>query len=248
MARAAQIYDFTLTANGTFVLPVEGSFYRIRTSTGAVGVRRDDGSILSPIYEGQGEQDRDYKRLTIIDRSGAANSGTIIVADNYFVDERVAGEVSTISGGFARSLANAAYAGGSSIGPLAGNYSALQLWNPTGSNKNLVITDVIANSYTASTNTMFRSANAALTALVGNPVAKLMGGAASVAEMRSDQTPAMAGVGNLLPFVSASTSISSQYRFDEPIVLPPNTGLIISGSIVNAAMIAAFQFWERPLT
>lgn len=87
-SRAAQIYDFTLTAGGVQTILAEGSYYRILSSTGTLEVRRDGGSRLGPISAGQGERD-EFQRLTLRDLSGAPNSGFVIVADGTFVDDTV---------------------------------------------------------------------------------------------------------------------------------------------------------------
>lgn len=88
MGRATQTYDFTLTAGGSQVLNVEGSFYRIQSATGNVEVRRDGGSVLGPLTVGQGER-AEFRRLTLRDLSGGANSGRILVADGSFIDDTV---------------------------------------------------------------------------------------------------------------------------------------------------------------
>ena len=42
----AKIYDFTLTANGSFSLQVQGGFYKIMTASAQVSVTRDSAGAL----------------------------------------------------------------------------------------------------------------------------------------------------------------------------------------------------------
>ena len=92
MAFGTQIYDFTLPANGSreFIVP-GASYYRIQSCLGNLAVRRDGGSILNPLQVGQGEQGTPFQRITLVDVSGAANVGTIIISDGTFVDVRSIG-------------------------------------------------------------------------------------------------------------------------------------------------------------
>lgn len=89
-----QIYDFTLPAGGAMPLPVAGSYFRILTCTGDVDVIGDTFGRLGPINRGQGLADKAYGRLTIRDRSGAPNVGTILVSDANFIDQTLFGSIS----------------------------------------------------------------------------------------------------------------------------------------------------------
>ena len=70
-------------------------------------MRPDGGSSLSPLYAGQGQR-KEFQRLTVTDKSGAANVVLIIVADDDFIDDRITGEVSVIDGSKARTKTGAA--------------------------------------------------------------------------------------------------------------------------------------------
>lgn len=89
-----QIYDFAMAAGGSFPLPVAGSYFRILTTVGDVDVVGDTFGRLGPINRGQGLADKQYGRLTIQDRSGAPNAGTILVSDSNFIDQTLFGSIS----------------------------------------------------------------------------------------------------------------------------------------------------------
>lgn len=95
--KALQIYNFSMAAGGSFALPVEGSYFRILTCTGNVGVIGDTFGRLSPINRGQGLQNTPYKRLTITDASGAPNVGTILVSEEDFIDQTLYGSITLAS-------------------------------------------------------------------------------------------------------------------------------------------------------
>lgn len=94
MAKNLQIYDFSVAANGSFQLPVEGSYVRIISCIGNVNVIGDTFGKLGPINKGQGLQNTPYHRLTIQDTSGSANSGTVLVSDEDFIDQTLYGSIS----------------------------------------------------------------------------------------------------------------------------------------------------------
>lgn len=94
MAKALNILDFSMSANGSFQLPVEGSYFRILTCTGNVAVIGDTFGKLGPINRGQGLENTEFRRLTIQDTSGLSNSGTILVSEANFIDQTLNGAVS----------------------------------------------------------------------------------------------------------------------------------------------------------
>jgi hypothetical protein len=87
---STQFYDFTLVANGSQIILAEGAYFKVLTSSGVLDVRLSDGSKYGPIGPGQGARNKDFKRLTLVDKSGSANSGVLIVSDADFVDDQLA--------------------------------------------------------------------------------------------------------------------------------------------------------------
>lgn len=246
MGRAAQVYDFTLAAGANFEILAEGSYYRILTATGAVEVRRDDGSRVGPILEGQGERNSPFKRLTIRDLSGAANSGTVLICDGDFVDHRQAGAVESVNGNTRRTMANQAFYDGRSLSASAANYSMVQLWNPAGSTVNVFIESIIGSGFSPGTGFYLRTATAALANLSGKVRNKRFGGPAGISEIRWEQAAAMSGVelGSALYWPNGLGI--TELPFKTPIELEPNNGIIVVCSIVNASTYASFNLLELP--
>lgn len=244
MTRAAQIYDFSLPANGARELLVEGSYYRILSATGAVEVRRNGGSALGPIYAGQGER-AEFNRLTLIDKSGSNNNGFVIVADDTFIDDRVSGEVSVIDGGKARTTANLSFLGRLYRAGLAGNYVHVQLWNPS-TTRNLIVQQFIASASVASTVHVL-SASAALATLntPAAPAAKLTGGTDSVSESRYSHAVAIVAGLKQLGMYQVPAVQSIPFRFTEPLVIAPGFGLIWACGTLGADLLIGADFYEE---
>lgn len=247
MARSAKIYDFTLTAGGAFVLPVEGSYYRIISSTGAVEVKRDGGSGVGPIYAGQGERDEEFKRLTLIDKSGAANTGYIVVSDGTFVDDRITGEVSVIDGGLARTITNSAFIGYGIVTPATTtNNGGLQIWNNAAiGGKNIVVEQMSFYSNVANTGVNMNLQNTALTTLFNPARSKLGNGADStIAQVRSQEGTAWSATILGVLFVDTANK-TMPFIPKEPIVIPPQWGLVIRDGLVTAHTLGImFEHFE----
>lgn len=92
-AMTFKVYDFTLTAGGSFRLPASGGYFRIMTSTGAVDVTVEGVGTLPGLLAGQALKNVNFPALLLRDASGAPNSGTILVASSEFQDNRLNGTV-----------------------------------------------------------------------------------------------------------------------------------------------------------
>lgn len=91
-------YPFNLSAGQTLSLPIEGDYFRIQSATGAIDVTVDGVGTLPDLLNGQGLKNVPFKRLTIKDKTGAANAGVILVAFDEFIDNRTYG-VNDLSAG-----------------------------------------------------------------------------------------------------------------------------------------------------
>jgi len=83
----ARVYDFSIPAGGTIYLEVPGNYYKIISSTGNLGIKRDSSNVLQPMFAGRGEKGAVFQRLALNDLSGSINSGQILIAsDSEMVD------------------------------------------------------------------------------------------------------------------------------------------------------------------
>lgn len=242
--RAAKIYDFTIPAGGSRELLVEGSYYRILTSTGALEVRRDGGSALGPIYPGQGER-AEFKRLQLRDLSGAANIGNVIVADDGFIDDRITGEVTVIDANAKTTLANRAFVHNASQVAVAGQFSHVQVWNMSTVNyayvRGLVLTPTVQSGIAYG----FRTATLAT---VGNFLnSKKAGGSASVGCRMYTEANVADLVTTHAGYIVADPTRSTVIDFREPLLLAPNTGLVARPSGFNIGINVQFEVVEESI-
>lgn len=242
MSRAAQIYTFTLAANASQVILNENGFYKILSATGTVRVNRESGTSLATMIAGYGESE-EFKRLTVTDTSGAQNTVTVLVADRSFVDSRVYGEVSVIDGAKARTLNNSAQMSSVGLGAVAGQYATHQLWNPAGSGKNVIIEAYSVSCQSASL-VYVGFYNTQLTALT-NVSSKLNPGVNGVAVRKYDQSVTLIAALTVLKayYVPALGTVTD--RFTSPLILPPNTGMILSNRSIGLDLQGGFEHYEE---
>ncbi len=239
--RSFKIYDFTLSAGGAMPLLVEGGYFKIYSCTGVLSVSIDGGSTIGPINTGQGMK-TEFKRLTIVDQSGAANVGKIIVASNEFVDGRISGEVSVIDGSKSRTKAGNSFIGGFYSTALAANLSMVQLFNPAASGKNLVLSQV-EMSAKALCGFWISWYNAGLTTPQGTIANKFIGLAGNVGVIRTQQNATLLGTTLLYYHVLASSP--QILRFSDPMVVPPGFGVHVSSDTVNIEVAGSFEWYEE---
>lgn len=241
--RAFKIYDFTLSAGGALPLLVEGGLFKIYSSTGVVAVTIDGGSTIGPINAGQGMK-TEFSRLTISDMSGAVNVGRIIVASNDFVDDRITGNVEVIDGGKNRSKLSQSFVGGRYVGPVAAQYGHLQLWNPGGTGKNLVLAQ-INYSTLATAGVWMGFYNAALATDLSVYIAnKLVAAAVGVGQFRSTNNAALLFTTGF-NYIHLTSSSPQLLRFSDPMVIPPGQGVVLALALLNTEFAAQFEWYEE---
>lgn len=245
----AKIYPLTIPANGSFVLPVYGTMFKVLSASSTFTVHCDTVGLIGALQPGQGirqdAKEPPFRALTFNDTSGAANNLTVLVADDTFIDDRVTGDVSVIDGNKAKSIANAAYVIFGSQPGVAGQFSYQQLWNPAGSGRFLVIDRIVYSSSTSTVN-YIRLGGAAgpLIAAAGTANSKLAGsGAANVSEYRGGSAAGLGGNGVQLLVGSVNQSVI--YQPPKPVVVPPGTGASVWTGAVNQDVTVNFEWTEE---
>lgn len=160
---------------------------------------------------------------------------------------RTAGVVQVVDGGKARTLANAAFSGYVSQGPVAAQFAQVQLWNPVGSGKRVMVEQCTSGS--AAATVLYYGINAApLATLVINAPSKLSGGAASSAQMRQETNaaPAFATASALIAKLNPAGN-ETQWEPREPVVLLPGYGLVARCGLVNQDLFSSFEFYEETI-
>lgn len=243
--RDSKLYPFTIPANGSVTLLTSGDYFKVKSSTGSLTVIGDTFGNLSGLLAGQGLRDTNFSRLTLVDETGAQNSGFLLVSDGTFIDDRVTGEVSVIDGELAKTKSGNSYIAFASILAVAAQNSYLELFNPAGSNKRLIISDIVSSS-----SSVAAAAINKITATMGAaavPYTKLFNGSASTAISKTagSTNTIIPGVTIENQFINAYTPYARQYK--QPITIDPGFGIVVWNTQANSNFVSAIQFTEDPV-
>lgn len=96
-------YPFSIASGGTYTLPAMGDYFRIQSSTGSISVTVEGAGTLPNLLSGQGIKNTPFRRLVLVNTSGALNTGTILIASEEFIDNRTFG-VNDLSAGTINTL------------------------------------------------------------------------------------------------------------------------------------------------
>jgi len=155
------------------------------------------------------------------------------------------GSISVINGELARTKAGIAFLASTAIGPIAGQSSFIQLWNPVANTKRLIVNDLYAVTGAVPSLISLLWANAAILTLVATNGNKLLGSAAPTAELRRET--AVAPPGTQLGAFQVGVLQSFRFPFVEPIVIAPGFGLIALDNTANELLRVNFQWWEETI-
>lgn len=233
-----------VAAGGSMQVLAEGSFFRVYSSSGPVAVTVDTVGELGPLLAGQGLKDTPFKRLFVRDLSGSANIVQLIVADASFVDDRITGEVSVIDGGKSRTIAGQMGMINAQTSAAVGFYSMCGLWNPVGSGRRAIVKRMFISTATAQI--MYIGRVAAPPAVLGLPLSGLFNGSAYSGACKSagDNTlNSLAGLSAGGVFTQSVSPLTIQ--LDEPVVVMPGYGFVVSTSTLNTDCSLFMPFVEE---
>jgi hypothetical protein len=263
-------YDFKVGVSGVFEMNVQSDYvYYLDGAVGTVGA--DNGIVIQnqsgsriPLKPGQAAKlgrssQYDTKWYVVNRKKEGEITGTLLIGDSDdFTDNRISGAVEIIGtvgvvgtvdvvdGNRKRSKDGIAFMGYNAIGASAGNYGQVQLWNPPGSGKNLIVGAITPQ---AVANQTFIASTASIDIGGANvvPAPKMAGHATpSVAGIRAIATAALpARVVNSNMMVQAYNP--QPYRFIEPIIVPPGRGLMLNTGSVNQECFCTFEWFEEPV-
>jgi hypothetical protein len=245
-------YTFTLAAGTVLDFPIVGRYFKIVAATGLVSVTIDSVGTIADLLPGQGlrlrDEDESFDRLQFIERSGASNTITVLIADANFVDDRVSGEVATVDGGKARTLAGAAYTWRPTYTSPGAIVPNVQLYNFAGNNKNLIVTRMVLSTSVAGLLTFGFSDYLMPTNGAGTEINnKKKGGPASGGAFhRLDSTLAvLGGFTNRIADIHMPAGVPVVIDLDEPLVVTPGNMLGIGFSVVASTIAGLVEFFEE---
>ena len=153
----------------------------------------------------------------------------------------MARQIVSINEFYQRSLRGEAFFGANVLGPVASNYSHVQLLNPAGTGKNVIITSISVRS-TSADFVELRSYATALTTNE-NTTNKLIGGSAASGQLHTEAHTAR--YGTLLSETRGEATTNFRLILsEEPIVLAPATGILVVPAVVNVGLEATYEWLE----
>lgn len=240
-------HDFNLPANGSQQIDVTGRFFKYKSGSGLIRLRASRGGYID-LLPGQGVENEAFTSLTVQDRTGAPNKGVLLAGDFDFRDERISGSVEVIDGGYARTLAGKAFMGVASHGADPALVTGVQLSNPAGSGRNLIVKRY-SMSTAAGGGVHVRINQQILTQVNDTGSAKNPLIADSLAQLRVDKLAGVASYfnGKKVDQYSLTVNGSAFCVLQEPIMIPPGWTLTFHALAANIDMTAAVEWYEEIL-
>lgn len=254
MSFSISVKDYAISAGQTLRIQIPGTFFQLMEASAEVDVLimrahsifGDAEAVPLGFSVGPLNDADAFDGVEIY--SATAQTVKVCIARGA-VDLRsitqVTGTVSVVNGELQDVLSGMAFVGACGNAAVAGQYSHSELFNPAGSGVNVVVSKVIPFVAAASP-VQLRTHNAALTTLTGYGVNKLVGGAASVAQLRDATSAALIGAYAANAGIPTASD-SKEIPLPEPFVLPPGFGLMAVSNLVNISLYPTFHWKEVPL-
>lgn len=244
---AVQGYDLNIGVGQAQAIDVAGDRVHFISATdpfAVIELRPNFSQGNISLKPGQGYRFAEQvTRWVVYNRGTVPLTGSLMIGTGDFFDQRISGTVDVIDGGKARTLGNQAFLATSYQGAVAAQYPHVQLWNPAGSGKQIIVEAFAAASATAG-GWQLRSAVAALTTLGAVPASKKVGGASGIGQVRTVANAVAQGVDIMMQgYLQASTLYEK--KLVEPIVLGPGTGINIMANALNVDITASFEYFEE---
>lgn len=251
-----QQFDITVPANKPFVVNAPGRFIKYVSGSNGGG---DATLLVTPglaggqvlaLVPGQAYRVAANQPVpsswTVANKAGGATIlGNIVVGDGDFLDATVAGTVSVIDDSINRSLAGSSYIGKGYQTGTTGQYPAVQLWNPAGSGKNVILETSTIESGSAG-QVVFGSNSASIGGTLQTTVsAKLVSKGVGVAQILTAAV-ASGNQGQIFGAITMTANGNINLPFRDPIVLPPGYGFFVAGAGASGVdLLAMFEWYEK---
>ncbi|SOZ07292.1 conserved hypothetical protein [Cupriavidus taiwanensis] len=244
---AVQGYDLNIEVGQAQAIDVAGDRVQFLTATdpfAVIEVRPNfaQGNIV--LKPGQGYRFAEQvTRWIVYNRGGVKLTGNLLIGTGDFFDQRISGDVNVIDGGKSRTLAKQAFIGKGYQALVAAQYAMVQLWNPAGSAKNVILESMLVGSATTQGINIMR-ATGVVGAGNGSIGAKMLGEAVGSAQIVTGTNAAIIGDGEIGGlFVQQGASMP--YTLREPIILAPGNGLHIKASTLGTDVMTMFEWYEE---
>lgn len=250
-----EIYDFSVAPGKVAEIHCEGTY--VYFSAGSAGgadatisLKHDAAGSRVLLLPGQGFRMGEGligRRWLVSNYAGAATiTGRLVIGSGAIDDNRVTGSVEVIDGEKARTMAGGMFAGSPAVAGVAGQYSNVQLWNPAGSGKNVIVTNTDASS-TVVGNAIWLFSTVQLSAAYSfAAVNKKAGSAVPTASIRVEnkaagETYAM----GILRNVQMQANKPEPWGIKGALVVPPGYGLNVFNDAVGQTLTANYEWFEE---
>jgi hypothetical protein len=187
-------------------------------------------------------------RWLIKNTGSTAIAGTVVLSTAGFRNFRISGDVNVLDGSKSRTLNGSAFTGYTSAGPVAAQFTRVQLWNPANSGVRLVLEAATLVGSSASEGAYFYFGQTALATLTGNGISKRSSIATQAQGQTRADTTATGIPGNGLITVLIPGGQSFTNKFNEPLIVDPGYGVMAWSTAANDAMGVGFEWYEEPNT
>ncbi|TFE36541.1 hypothetical protein E2553_43215 [Paraburkholderia dipogonis] len=247
-----QAYDINLPAGGTQTIEASAQICDFLSSGSAfdqIEVRPNFTQGAATLKLGQGfDFGSIVERWLIVNKGATAIAGQVMLSTAGFRNFRISGDVNVLDNGMSRTLTNQTFLAQGFRAADTSNRCHVQLWNPVGSGKVLIVESINAVSTSGQWLTNVGFANAILptpTDITASSIgSKLAGGVLGVAKVYNCMS-AGGQVGVALAALAGQAALPSSQNFKEPVVVPPGWGLIQSCVQINTALQAGFEWYEQ---
>lgn len=239
-------FEFTLPADGRLTITHPGKWVTVTRGDYPFVLSTDKGS-KAEIERGLGVELEPFTQLYVHNSSDYSQTIKLYIGDVYVRDSRLSVPsdtvVGVVDGGKVTSLESKAFYGAASQNPVAAEYSHIQLFNPSGSGINCVLSRLTATINTSST-LQLRSYNTQLTTDSGNIINKLTSSSVSPeCIIRQDTDPTI--LGDFCDIVEIGGDTPHVFELDEPIILTPGYGVHVTTGNPNVKVRLSFQWHEE---
>lgn len=246
-------YDIQLTANIDARRTIKGRYLRMMTATGTVRCRLDNGALFE-LPKGVGLRWPDgFSEVTLLSDTG--QTVQVAVSDDQIDDSRLnlVGAVEVIDGGKVRTESGEAASGALYTIGASGQYCNIELMNPAGSGKNLVLKQFRVGAAGSmrvevhNTETAYSVAGPAYSTVkkdvrttLSLAAAKMYQGNQVAAQSGTPSFPAM-----MMGYVSGFSDFF--WTFVEPVILGPGKGLLWAATSQNVSMSVSAEWFEEDI-
>lgn len=174
--------------------------------------------------------------------------GRIVIGNGQLDDNRISGSVEVIDGEKARTMAGGSFIGSPTLFGTATEYPVTQLWNPSGSGRNLIVQRVAATSPVSGALTLYINQVEQATDLTASRAGnKRSGSALGVALVKAGRTTSASVPPAILTASNIAANALLEFGIKGAIVLTPGNALNVRTYVLNEPHTSIYEWFEEPI-